>query len=489
MKKILFVLCLSGIASAQELLDEQKAELDRRLFETFISGREFCEKHQEIIGREKGFRVQVPVDYSDPKRGTTEIFAYWAEGFYDPSLPTMIFFDGGSGGNSHGSKRLLPDYNQLHFDQRGIACSRPATLELYKDATFYSSVNNARDAEMIRKQLNIKKLTVYGVSYGTVPATIFGHLFPDSTTAVVLEGVVYSPDVGENVRFISYALNKMYESLPEDAQLALQKLLDEPFKSDEFFRGIRRLMYHERAFDRMRASLIESLNDQESTLAEETEPDPINPEGDAAISALDLVNLIAIHCKELRTTKIESPIFTKMANGGYEFVLTSSNENPYDPVCRYLNFAKDARPFNATDYPLTVPVTYFQGLWDGATFPAGAIFHYKHVAQGKAQLMLAKSGGHSPHFENLREESNVKWNQQIITEKAFRGEMILAYDVSALNIAEEGIHWTLASKNFQKVCTPLATETNCLELPKSNSSQRPLGRPISCSDLLSGNPH
>ena len=54
----------------------------------------------------------------------------------------------------------------------------------------FDSIQNAKDVEALRVALGYGKINLYGVSYGTLLALHFMHLFPDSLRAVILDGVV-----------------------------------------------------------------------------------------------------------------------------------------------------------------------------------------------------------------------------------------------------------------------------------------------------------
>lgn len=465
----LFLLLLSftPFAYAQESSDIQPKtinyanETQKTYLSAFTTGTEFCEKFKAVTGSEKGFQVSVPVDYSDSSKGTTEIHAFWAEGFYDPNLPTFIFFDGGPGGNSHGIQRISKSYNQLHFDQRGIGCSRPASLDLYRNANFYSSLNNARDAEMIRQHLKISQLTVYGVSYGTVPATIYANLYPQNTTAAVLEGVLYSAETDESSRFLNFYLKRIYKKLPEATKEAMKIY----FNSEERASGIenlaRMLMYEDGGLEKLDQYLRYIFPDKEkinreiadqvfaSDLAESTFFDNENVEG------VDVINYLVINCRENRVKNNMTSRFIFNDNTSEEFKLATSTSE-YDKECSPLNFAEDQTPYSANKYPIRVPVTYFQGTWDGATYPEGAVRHFKHVAKGTAQLFLAKMGGHTPNLsailseaddeeekstEEIAKVARIREQQTIITNKALSGQSITEDDVQMLNQESNDVIW------------------------------------------------
>ncbi|MES3037746.1 MAG: alpha/beta hydrolase, partial [Bdellovibrionota bacterium] len=187
----------------------------------FINGKEFCSEYKEITAKEYGKYITVPKDYNDPSKGTLEIYAYTMKPF-NPDLPTYIYVDGGPGQNTHG---MMPDYfddrmNEIRFDQRGLGCSTPETYELYKSAYLYSSENNVRDMDAIRHSYGIKEWSVYGVSYGTVPATMYGSKFPEQTVSVVLEGVVGRTELLTQNRYKADKLNLVLAQLTPEQRVS-----------------------------------------------------------------------------------------------------------------------------------------------------------------------------------------------------------------------------------------------------------------------------
>jgi len=59
-----------------------------------------------------------------------------------------------------------------------------------KHLTEYSTLNSARDLEILRAVLGDKKLNFLGKSYGTYLGTLFAELFPESVGRFVLDGAV-----------------------------------------------------------------------------------------------------------------------------------------------------------------------------------------------------------------------------------------------------------------------------------------------------------
>jgi proline iminopeptidase len=440
--------------------DGFKNETQRKLFSKFITGTEFCKKFSEITSKENGFRVKVPVDYKDLNKGTTEIYAFFAEGIFDSKLPTVINFDGGSGANSHGWPKYLKSFNELHFDQRGIGCSRPESLELYKSPSFYSSENNARDANEIRKHLGLAKVSVWGGSYGTVPATIFGHLFPEATTAVALEGVLFSGETQESSKVVNHLLKKIWPQLPSATKDAMKVYFSAPEMIVSLDLTTRMAMYSNDAVKTLTALLLNYFPSPDKIKKEEA--DKIFKPGiiqrsffeTDKISTLDQFNNTVLNCKELHVTSMVYTLFgyikdDKSNTYPMEFVPYKVVDNKES--CNALEASPDPVLYSAAHFPISVPVTYFQGNWDGATSAAGAVNHYKKVPKAQKQLLIAVKGGHSPNIKSLMDSDPDRRNAQVQAfEKALLGEIITQDDVKKLNATQNEVKWTSTFKTEPK---------------------------------------
>lgn len=223
MKRLLFFFLMPLFLSVPAL-----ALLKVPTSETYESGRILCQqKYANLLVRENGFYVTVPADYAHSQNGTTDVYAFF-QGSYDPNRETLVYFTGGPGIPSHWGvfpEELKMGFNVLIMEHRGVACSRPPTLEQYLDPQFYSSEFVARDAERMRQHLKIERWTVYGLSYGTVPATIYASLFPESTRALILEGTVESgeKDLWE-APHRRKLVQKMLDRLPADIRQRIDQV-------------------------------------------------------------------------------------------------------------------------------------------------------------------------------------------------------------------------------------------------------------------------
>ncbi|ROQ82652.1 TAP-like protein [Streptomyces sp. CEV 2-1] len=183
-------------------------------------------------------KVRVPLDYSEPDGATIGI-ALIRKAARDKGrrLGSMLFDFGGPGGSgvsilpraagSYG--KLNTRYDLVGFDPRGVAGSagvrcrsdreqETANREVdmtpdtaaeeaafMKDGAdfgagcerrsgkvlpFVGTTNAARDMDLIREVLGDRKLTYFGMSYGTELGGTYAHLFPANVGRTVLDGVV-----------------------------------------------------------------------------------------------------------------------------------------------------------------------------------------------------------------------------------------------------------------------------------------------------------
>jgi pimeloyl-ACP methyl ester carboxylesterase len=175
--------------------------------------------------------VTVPIDWAHPDRGTTSI-ALARRKATDPAkrIGSVLMDPGGPGGPGAGqvkegwglSAEVGKRFDTVGFDPRGIGDSTQVKCglaefiadhpEVPRDqaefeqlaqynrnlgesctrltgslARFADTESVARDMDAIRAALGDKKLTYYGVSYGTLMGQQYAELFPDKVRALVLD--------------------------------------------------------------------------------------------------------------------------------------------------------------------------------------------------------------------------------------------------------------------------------------------------------------
>ena len=177
--------------------------------------------------------VTVPVDWAHPGRGTVQI-ALARRKATDPAarIGSILMNPGGPGGSGVGKVRdenwtLSPEitkrFDTVGFDPRGVGESTqiqcgldeiiadypkvPTNQKEFEQLAAYNrklgescdritgplarladTQSVARDMDAIRAALGDKKLTYYGVSYGSLMGQQYAELFPDRVRALVLDG-------------------------------------------------------------------------------------------------------------------------------------------------------------------------------------------------------------------------------------------------------------------------------------------------------------
>lgn len=406
----------------------------------YKTGAELCEEASALISNEHGHFLQVPVKYNDPQLGKTTLYYRLAER-YDPYKPTMIYFNGGPGEASHlGLFSFLGAWNVIMFDQRGIGCSRPDSYALYSSPSFYSSESTARDAYEIIKDLGIKKVSVYGLSYGTVPATIFANLFAEATNAVILEGVVYQGD--ETLWSAPHRrkiLQKMINSLTFKQRNYLASFGTENNLPAEWFSFLaRNTLLENRGLEKLKA-LLQDLPNQKYSLVKQFKQlkAPKPPQDEYPLFIMDNMVYAMIGCQELGMLSPGAIPFDWLKGS-----LLVPGQNLMKIYCDTVG-VRAGVSYDARKYPLKVPVTYLQGAIDSATEASSAILHYKNVAKGPAQLLIMTKGGHNPNLSMILNGSLL---QASIFDKALVGESVtedMIADVKQVN----RLFWAKTSKN------------------------------------------
>lgn len=179
--------------------------------------------------------VTVPIDYADPTGETTRIRVKMRQG--DGATRSLFVNPGGPGGSAvdfadglfnRFSSDLLDTYDVVGVDPRGVGLSTPlkclsdkkfdessagdpdpddaAEVRELRDgfsalgeaclknsgdlAAHVSTVEVARDMDVVRALIGRKKLDWFGASYGTELGATYAQLFPDMVGRMVLDGAV-----------------------------------------------------------------------------------------------------------------------------------------------------------------------------------------------------------------------------------------------------------------------------------------------------------
>lgn len=182
--------------------------------------------------------VEVPVDYDDPSGPTmTVAISRLASTHPEKKRGVLLLNPGGPGGpgldmpemvaNLGLPASVLQAYDLIGFDPRGIGHSSPITCDMTleqqgqvmgpyadsdADVDAYAKVakglatqcegadtgtsrhvtteNTARDMDSIRAALGEKKISYFGISYGTYLGAVYTQLFPKRSDRIVLDSAV-----------------------------------------------------------------------------------------------------------------------------------------------------------------------------------------------------------------------------------------------------------------------------------------------------------
>lgn len=392
--------------------------------------------------------LNVPVNYKDIQSGLTKI-SYKLSPNFNKTKKTVIYFNGGPGGTSYNTNfDMLNDVNVIYFNQRGSAFSRPETIQLFLDTNYYSSENTARDALEIIKHLGINKVTAYGMSYGTVPATIFGSLFPQNTENVILEGVVY--DGSQKLWHAEHRLNilqKYFDQLDSNLKSNIIYFSNHPKVFPGWFSKMSQMYMYNSNFKKVLSDTLNSIfkNYSQNNIKSENEIieslkmfsyNNLGSSDDMIFFSPNMFNFIA--CKELSSQSNTSTFYATF-NKNNKLVPYVKDDTEVNH-CKRLGINNQSI-YSSLNYKLSVPVYYFQGINDGATTADFAIWHYKKTANSKAQIILAKNEGHLVTIQYLStlpklseaDKNNIEKIQKYELQISLQKEVVLAFKAAINN--------------------------------------------------------
>ena len=149
--------------------------------------------------------LQVPLDHTDPAGDTIELFAREVADPAGMDRPFLVFFQGGPGFEAvrpTGRPRspgwldyALGEYRVLLFDQRGTGRSTPVgrlpgmtTTEQAEYLTHFRADSIVRDAECVRRALEIDRWSVLGQSFGGFCVLTYLSLAPEGLSEALFTG-------------------------------------------------------------------------------------------------------------------------------------------------------------------------------------------------------------------------------------------------------------------------------------------------------------
>ena len=413
--------------------------------EEYVSGEELCKSRD--LSLEFGQYVEVPAFYDSNSLQKTKIYFYTKKKF-NPSLPSLLFFTGGPGVSSRSAEFEIDGGNVIFLEQRGISCSKPSEKHLFLNPKFYSSKNTAKDALAVLDYLKISKITIYGQSYGTIPATIFASLFPERTNSLVIEGVIYKADhTLWNSEIKKRLIQNFFDQQPKEVQdkiLALNSLGILP--STWFSKLAGMVLYLNNGVD-IFPTFFENIisMDQDSLVSFVSNFYP--KESVAEDFSFGDVMMGMIGCQEISMN--DKTLSLDLEFSERELIYAKKSTDFFERCVPLKLTENNSEHFYALKYPVSVNTYYFLGENDGATDLDQGMNHFKNVPKAKKSLILLEKGGHLPALELLKD--NRYCNEQIedcsglqqnkamenIFKKIIYEEEISALDIENLSLLGE----------------------------------------------------
>ncbi len=323
--------------------------------------------------------------------------------------------------------QLLKDRDLVFFSQRGTAYTEPALtcgddtfepfdevlaaggtaeerqetlIETYKgcydelreagiDLTAYTSVQNAADVNTIRETLGYDQIIYYGESYGTLLGQHIMRDFPETLTAVILDGTVpTSAPIWQTDLDVKYqqsltnlldlcaadeACNTAYPSLADDIEAVYQQLGTDPVDVnffDVYTIPIEPSVLSAAIYDALYSPILAALVPLTVESLLSGTPDPqINRVLQFAIAPSQAVNFFmhyAVVCSEDPPTAVEDGF--SLADPAFSVIpdLIEADTEEYLELCAYLDLPvlpEETDAVIASD----VPVLRLSGALDPIT--------------------------------------------------------------------------------------------------------------------------
>jgi pimeloyl-ACP methyl ester carboxylesterase len=375
-------------------------------------------------------RWPLPIYWGQPNSPTfTYAFQIQVATEGDPrTAPIGIVIPGGAGAPSIGyppGTIFPPTFNVIYTDVRGVGCNINPDNPFTPDAltTEYFS----RDVLSIVQVLGLRKYVLFGISYGTVQATVMANIAQNegiqAPGALILEGIVGNWWINAQ-EVVDY--NKEWTKV----KALLPSIVVSNFQTPSPY-GISSRDW----MTLLTATLNAGTTPQHgNNTAFYLRPlgDPDTMPGAIVTIQNKIAEIKASYTYEtvrvatiLHCTETTGSVYTKdLVNG--EIVDTGPDQCPLWG----LSFV---HPYDSAQYPVTVPIYYFEGSEDPNTSPANAAYHFSNQTQANRVFTLVWGGGHTDMSGTLHETG--------CTPAIFTA---IATNPSGLGAALQQCHWPMS---------------------------------------------
>ena len=324
----------------------------------------------------------------------------------NPNAPVVIYLPGGPGQAGISMERELDqvpeEYTLIQTDPRGVGCNAAASVGYYPDE-FYNSVWFAGDVLAIVQHLGLTNYILYGISYGTVLATLTASKAEAQgitpPRALVLEGVLGTTFSSESQEVDAFQgqWQKLRDRLPPDVREQFTGTpLPLKLSADQWGAGLTTMLSigtFERPYSFAEGWLL-NLSAQATVDDRNALHDMVLKLAAPFFGPFETRLHDVVMCHEITETDFAS--------------LTLKDGNLVSKRSDCLNQPLD-RAFAASDWPVTSPIYYFSGSDDPNTPPWQAKAHFDAQVHARRKLVTVADAGHNPVYFNLEDCVGPLW--------------------------------------------------------------------------------
>lgn len=312
---------------------------------------------------------------------------YWTLKTFKPELSSLVLIPGGPGQSYQKLEWAdIQNINIIFFDPRGMGCSIPSEKSLLNNPDFYSAKLIAHDLEQLRRHLKISKWSVYGHSYGTIPATIYASIYPESTDKLLLEGTVLKG--GKDFWYSQARHDLIFKVLQNiSPELQAKALSNSKTNLHSFWLSQGLLDSLPQGFDK---ELLEKRLSQNYVLDQKRPFVPKIEEPEDLLPYFSRNAHLILSCKELAADQYSPKRLFYFDGQDFQFLQSPT----YAEFCKEWPIKPDL--YDSKNYPINVPTYYFQGEYDYLTLHSEAFEHYLNNQSQEKYFFTLKNGGHNP---------------------------------------------------------------------------------------------